>query len=51
MHSFTINITDDDIVENNETFVLTIQSVSTCGIAIGTFNTTKITVIDSDGTY
>lgn len=44
-----INITDDVILEHNETFRLILESVSTCGVTIGNFNTSEIIVIDNDG--
>ena len=45
----TINITDDIILEHNETFRLTLESVSACGVAIGNLNTSEIIIIDNDG--
>ena len=47
--NFMINITDDDIVEYNETFSVFIENVSTCGVTIGNGNTTDIIIIDNDG--
>jgi len=47
--SFLINITNDNIVECNETFSLTIESFSTCQVTIGNVNTTEVTIIDDDG--
>ena len=46
--SFQINITDDDVVECNETFSLTIVSVSGCGNVIGYVNTSEVIIIDND---
>ena len=47
----TVNITDDNIVEFNETFRLLIVSVSTCGVTIGSYNISEIIIADNDGTY
>lgn len=49
--SFVINITDDDIVEHNELFGVTIVSVSTCGVTIGNINTSDVIIINDDGEY
>ena len=47
--SFLININDSDIVECNETFNITIVSVTTCGATIGSNRSTEVTIIDDDG--
>jgi len=47
--SFLINITDDSIVECNETFSVVIETVSTCQVTIGNVNTSEVTKIDNDG--
>ena len=47
--SFILNITNDDVVECNETFSITIESVSYCGVTIGNINTSEITIFASDG--
>lgn len=49
--SFTIDITDDDIVECNEIFNVIIQSVGTCEVAFGNLTTSEVTIIDNDGNY
>ena len=49
--SFVINIMDDDIVEHNEQFSVTIVSVSTCGVTIGNINTSDVIIINDDGEY
>ena len=49
MHQFTINIINDNIIECNETFSL---SISTMGAWCGLNNdggTTEVTIIDDDG--
>jgi len=48
--SFLIGITNDNIVECNETFRLIIENVSTsCQVTIGNINTSEVTIIDNDG--
>ena len=44
--SFIINITDDDITECNRTFVMIIESASSCRYVIGNSSTTELVVID-----
>ena len=46
-----MNITDDNIVEFNETFRLLLVSVSNCGVTIGSYNTSEVIIADNDGTY
>ena len=46
---FTINVTDDSIVECNEMFRVIIEPVSTCEVAIGNLTTSEVTIIDNDG--
>ena len=50
---FTINITNNRIVECNEIFNVAIVSVTTCGVAsgvaIGNDNRSKVTIVDDDG--
>lgn len=48
-HLFAINITNDNIAECNETFSLAMKSVSLCGVAIGSDNTSEVVIIDDDG--
>ena len=45
---FLINITDDDIVEYNEVFSLSIESVSSCEAVIGNVNTSEVNIINYD---
>ena len=47
--SFMINITDDDVVECNETFSLAIVSMFPCEVVTGNFNISKVIIIDTDG--
>ena len=46
--SFTMNIVDNDIVECNETFNVTISSVTTCGVTIGDNNRSEVIITDDD---
>lgn len=46
---FTILIVNDIIVECNETFNVTIVSVTTCGVAIGSNDRTVVRIVDDDG--
>jgi len=36
-------------VECNETFSVIIETVSTCQVTIGNFNTTEVIITDNDG--
>ena len=45
----TVNITDDNVVEDDETFRLALVSVSDCGVTIGNYNTSEVIIIDNDG--
>ena len=48
--SFTINIINDNIIECDETFKLTLNvPASTCGAVHGTNNRTELTIKDDDG--
>ena len=48
--SFTINIIDDEIIECDETFNLTLNvPVSSCGAVNGATDTTEMTMTDNDG--
>ena len=51
MQSFTINIIDNDIVECNEMFNITMMSVTTCGVAIGSNRISEVMIRDDDGKY
>ena len=46
--SFTISITDDNLVECVETFIVRILSVTTCGVTVGSVNNTQVRIIDDD---
>ena len=48
MQSFTVAISDNDIVECDETFIVTIMSVTTCGVTIGSNNMSEVTITDDD---
>ena len=51
MQTFTINIIDNDIVECNETFNVTMMSVTTCGVTIGSNRISEVIIRDDDGKY
>ena len=51
MQPFTINIIDNDIVECNETFNVTMMSVTTCGVTIGSNRISEVIIRDDDGKY
>ena len=47
---FDVPINDDNVVEKNEEFLLTIdQSSSLNGVIIGSPNVTVVTILDNDG--
>ena len=47
---FVVPINDDNVVEKNEEFLLTIdQSSSLNGVIIGSPNVTVVTILDNDG--
>ena len=48
VQSFTVAISDDGIVECDETFNVTIMSVTTCGVTIGSNNMSEVTITDDD---
>ena len=48
--SFMINITDY-VAECNESFILVMQSLSTCRVTSGNINTSEIFIIDDDSKY
>ena len=48
MQSFTIDIVNNSIVECDETFTVTISSVTTCGVTIGRDNSTEVIITDDD---
>ena len=49
--SLTINIFDDNIVECIEKFNVTLISVTTCGVTIGSNRISEVTIRDDDGKY
>ena len=51
MQPLTINIIDNDIVECNETFNVTMVSVTTCGVTIGSNGISEVIIRDDDGKY
>ena len=46
--SFTISITDDNLVECVETFIVRILSVTTCGVIVGSVSNALVRIIDND---
>ena len=51
MQPFTININDSSIVECNEKFIVTMMSVTTCGVTIGSNGISEVFIIDDDGIF
>ena len=49
--SFTIDIIDDDIVECDEVFSVTIESVITCGVTTGDAISSNVTIVDEEGEW
>jgi len=50
MQSFDVNIVSDNVLEDDETFLLNITSVTTPnGIIIGQPNSTEVTIIETTG--
>ena len=47
----TINIIDNNIFECDETFNITIESVTTCGVTIGSNNISEVMITDDDGKH
>ena len=47
--SFTINIIDNNVVECDEVFSVTIESVTTCGVTTGDVVSSNVTIMDDDG--
>ena len=47
--SFTVPIVNNNIVECNKTFIVTILSVATCGVSIRNNNKSEVRVADDDG--
>ena len=48
MHPFMINIINLNVVECVETFIVTISSVTTCGVTIGSVSSTEVRITDDD---
>ena len=46
---FNISINDDNIVEDNETFMLTINSSLATGVMVGNPSQATMTIVDNDG--
>ena len=51
MQSFTISIIDNNIVECNEAFNVTVMSVTTCGVTIGNIMNSEVMIRDDDGKH
>ena len=49
--SFTIDIIDNDVVECDEVFRVTIESVTTCGVTTGDVISSNVTIMDDDGEW
>ena len=49
MQSSTIPTIDNNIVECNEIFTITIASVTTCRVTIGSKNISEVMITDNDG--
>ena len=47
----TINIIDNNIVECDEMFNVTMLSVTTCGVTIGSNRISEVMITDDDGKY
>ena len=48
---FNISINDDNILEGNETFMLTINSSLATGVMVGNLDQTTVTIVDNDGKF
>ena len=49
--SFTVDIIDNDVVECDEVFSVTIESVTTCGVTTGDVISSNVTIMDDDGEW
>ena len=49
MQPLTINIIDNNIVECNEMFNVTMVSVTTCGVTIGSNRISEVMISDDNG--
>ena len=48
---FIISITNNNVLEYVEMFIVTISSVITCGVTIGNVSNAEVSIIDDDGRY
>ena len=46
---FTIPVVDDDVMECDETFTVTILSVTTCAVTFSNGSRTEVMIVDDDG--
>ena len=46
--TFTVTITNNNVVECVEAFTVTISSVTTCGVTIGSDSSTEVRITDDD---
>ena len=46
---FTISVVDDDVMECDETFTVTILSVTTCAVTLSNGSRTEVMIVDDDG--
>ena len=51
MQTLKINVVNNNIVECHETFNVTIVSVTTCGVTIGSNNNSEVMITDDDGKH
>ena len=51
MQPFTVNINNNDIVKCNEMFNVTMMSVTTCGVTIGSNGISEVMIRDDDGKH
>ena len=51
MQPLIINIMDNNIVECNEMFNITMMSVTTCGVTIGSNRISEVMIRDNDRKY
>ena len=51
MQPLTIDIVDNNIVECNEMFNVTMMFVTTCGVTIGSNRISEVMIRDDDGKY
>ena len=46
---FTVAIVNDDVLECNETFTITILSVTGCAVTVSNTSRTEVMIVDNDG--